>query len=327
MINSASSSKICSISGALNIVSEEFQVQNSNGLDIIDNGTYISGIINTDSNFGSSNVSGFGQECGRTLDGFNPESIGTKAKQMCLDSINPINCEDNSYTIIFEPYAFGEILSFVVAPNFNLKTYSENRSCFSGKLGKKITTDDFSIIDDPHHPDGIGSKSFDDEGTLTSPQALIKFGVMSKTYSDLFTSFRESQQSSGNASRSGSPMGRSSDPLTVPAPHNLKIQGNAIPEEDLIKDTKNGIIVGRLWYTYPVNPIKGDFSCTARSGLMIIKNGEKKSAKPFRIIHNLYPLFENISAIGNNSKNVIQWASLPSITPSVKIDKIRVNPI
>jgi PmbA protein len=99
-------------------------------------------------------------------------------------------------------------------------------------------------------------------------------------------------------------------------------------EEELIKETKHGILVGRLWYTYPVNPIRGDFSCTARSGIRIIENGEiKNPAKPVRIIHNLFPLFEKISGIGNNSKNVIQWASLPSITPSVKADDIIINPI
>ena len=44
----------------------------------------------------------------------------------------------------------------------------------------------------------------------------------------------------------------------------------------MIKDTKHGLLIGRLWYTYAVNPIKGDFSCTARSGIRIIENGEVK---------------------------------------------------
>ena len=96
----------------------------------------------------------------------------------------------------------------------------------------------------------------------------------------------------------------------------------------MIKDTKRGIIVGRLWYTYAVNPIKGDFSCTARSGIRIVEKGEiKNPAKPVRIIHNLPTLLQNILSIGSNPKNVIQWASLPSITPSLHIDKIKVNPI
>jgi PmbA protein len=36
-------------------------------------------------------------------------------------------------------------------------------------------------------------------------------------------------------------------------------------------------------------------------------------------------MLKNISEIGNNQRNVIQWASLPSITPSIKVENIAVN--
>ena len=328
MIDSAKNDKINAISGSLNIVSEEFEIQNSHGLSYSENASYISGLINTESNFGNLNVNGIGQECSRMLDSFEPEKIGSKAKQMCLESINPVSCEDSQHSIIFEPYAFGELLAFVIAPNFNLKTYFENRSCFSQKLDTKIASENFSIVDDPHIPDGIGSKILDDEGTPTKSQFLIENGIMKNTYSDLFSAYKESQNSSGNASRPGSPMGRYAESTPIPSPHNLSVKGPTITEDELIKETKHGILVGRLWYTYPVNPIKGDFSCTARSGIRIIENGKIVGpAKPVRIIHNLFPLFGNISGIGNNSKNVIQWASLPSITPSVKAEGILINPI
>jgi PmbA protein len=38
-------------------------------------------------------------------------------------------------------------------------------------------------------------------------------------------------------------------------------------------------------------------------------------------------MLKNISEIGNNQRNVIQWASLPSITPSIKVENITVNSI
>ena len=96
----------------------------------------------------------------------------------------------------------------------------------------------------------------------------------------------------------------------------------------MIKDTKQGLLIGRLWYTYAVNPIKGDFSCTARSGIQIIKDGKVIGpGKSVRIIHNLPTMLKNISEIGNNQRNVIQWASLPSITPSIKVKNIKVNSI
>jgi PmbA protein len=328
MINHTLDHKINMISGSLNIVSENFQIANSNGLSATDKGTYVSGIINADSQVGESEVSGIGQGCCRTLDRFSAEQIGNDAKTMCVESINPQKCESGEYTIIFEPYSVGEILAFVVSSNFNFKTYSEKKSCFSNSFKEKIAVDDFSLIDNPHISQGIGSKSFDDEGIKTKINTLIDNGVFTNTFCNLFDSFKEGIESTGNASRPGSPMGRSAESIPVSMPHNMQIKSGSVSQEDMIKDTKRGLLVGRLWYTYAVNPIKGDFSCTARSGIRIIENGKIKSpGKSVRIIHNLPKLFQNISAVGNNEKNVLQWASLPSITPSIKVEKIKVDSI
>ena len=328
MINSANSDKVNTITGSLNIVSENFEIANSNGLHLNEKATYISGIINAESEYGTLPVSGIGHASGRTLSNFSAEQVGNDAKIMCIESINPQKIDSDNYSIIFEPYSVGELLAFVVAANFNFKTFSEKKSCFSNNFEEKIAIEQLSLIDDPHISEGIGTKSVDDEGTETKKRNLIEKGIFKNTFSNLFDSYKEGKQSSGNASRSGSPMGRSSEPIPMSAPHNLKISPGDISQEDMIKDTKHGLLVGRLWYTYAVNPIKGDFSCTARSGIRIIENGDIKGpGKSVRIIHNLSTMLKNISEIGNNPKNVIQWASLPSIVPSIKADNIMVNSI
>ena len=51
------------------------------------------------------------------------------------------------------------------------------------------------------------------------------------------------------------------------------------------------------------------------------------SGKSVRIIHNLPKMLTNISDIGKDQKRVMQWASLPSITPSIKVENISVNSI
>ena len=328
MINSADTNKINTITGSLNIVSEVFELANSNGLDIKDKSTYIAGIINAESEHGVTPVSGIGHANGRMLSNFSIEQIGTDAKNMCIESINPQKIESGKYSIIFEPYSVGELLAFVIAYNFNFKTFSEKKSCFSNNFEDKIASEQLSVIDDPHIPDGIGTKAVDDEGIETQRKEWIKKGVFKNTFSNLFDSYKEEKQSSGNASRQGSPMGRSSDPIPISAPHNIRVESGDRSQEEIIKETKHGLLVGRLWYTYAVNPIKGDFSCTARSGIQIIENGEiKKSGKSVRIVHNLPTMLKNISAIGNNQKNVIQWASLPSITPSIRVENVTVNTI
>ncbi|HJU14724.1 MAG TPA: TldD/PmbA family protein [Candidatus Nitrosotalea sp.] len=328
MVDSSTHQNVSRISGSLNVVSEEFEIGNTRGLYCSDKGTYISGTINADSDAGSMPVSGVGAVSCRTLDSFSPTRIGTKAREMCLGSINPARCETDKYSVIFEPYAMGEMLAFVFSSNFNLKTYSEKRSCFSGKQGSRIASEIFSLIDDPHFPDGIGSKPFDDEGTPTKTRYLVDSGVFSGTYSDLFQAFKEGTESTGNASRLGSPMGRAATPVPSPSPHNLVIKEGNIGMEEMIRETKKGLLVGRLWYTYSVNPERGDFSCTARSGVRIIENGKiVRPGRPVRIVHNLPILLENVESIGNNPERILQWSALPCVTPAVKVSGIVASPL
>ena len=329
MINSSENKKIDTITGSLNIVYENFELSNSNELNFNNESTYISGIINAESEHSTLPVSGIGHACGRTLSKFSPEQIGLDAKNMCIDSINPQKINSEKYSIIFDPYSVGELLAFVVAANFNFKTFKERKSCFSNNFKNKISTEEFNLTDDPHIPEGIGTKSIDDEGIKTEKIKLIENGIFKNSFSNLYDSYKEGEkESSGNAIRMGSPMGRSAEPIPISAPHNLTITQGSSSQEDMIKDTKHGLLVGRLWYTYAVNPIKGDFSCTARSGIRIIENGKIKGpGKSVRIVHNLPTLLKNISDIGNDQRRVMQWASLPSITPSIKVEEISVNSI
>ena len=322
MIDNTIHEKILRISGSLNLVCDDFQIANTSGLYKTEKATYISGIINADSEIGIP-MSGIGQVNSRTLDLFDAQKIGTDARQMCVNSINPGTISPQTTSIIFEPQAVGELLYFVLGPNFNLKTFSEKKSCFAQK-GAKIAIEEFSLVDDPHMPNSLGAKSFDDEGVPTSPRHYIKNGIFENTYSDTYNAFKENTTTTGNACRFGVPLGRSTDPIPVSAPHNLTIQSGDQTQDEIIQNTKSGILVGRLWYTYAVNPIKGDFSCTARSGIFEIKNGKLNPIKSVRIIHNLPTLLQNISAIGNNTKTVLPWAGLPVTCPTIKCDGISI---
>ncbi len=137
MINLTENKKIDTISGSLNIIYENFELINTNGLNFNDESTYISGIINAESEHGSSPVSGIGHACGRTLSKFSAEQIGVDAKNMCMNSINPQKINSDSYTIIFDPYSVGELLAFVVAANFNFKTFKEKKVVFQIILKSK----------------------------------------------------------------------------------------------------------------------------------------------------------------------------------------------
>lgn len=300
---------------------------------------------------------------------------------MCICSENPVSVDGGTYTVIFEPYSVGELLAFVVAPNFELKRVLEGRSCFSGGAGSPVASEMLTIRDDPHAPDAIGSHRIDAEGVPTAGRPLVTRGVFEGTYSDLFDYYRAVYDNDGNdtgsdanhgsangsaapdghdaasgssagvsgsdpvargpvgrdrllatarpgnAARMAVPVGRGADPIPVSAPHNMSVSSDVelIPPDEMIRDVKRGLLVGRLWYTYAVNPISGDFSCTARSGIFLIRDGRIVSpARPVRIMHSLPALLCDISGIGNDARNVVQWASLSSVAPSLRVENVPV---
>ncbi|MFQ5970182.1 MAG: TldD/PmbA family protein [Nitrososphaerales archaeon] len=321
--------KVTSVSGSLHVVKEHVYLVNSNGINLKDNGTYIIGNINADAKaIDDGIVSGVGFGAARSLDSFNAESVGNRAGDMATRSLDAKKCEEGTYSTIFEPYAIGELLSFVFADNFNAKLYQDKRSCLYGKLGKQIAVERFTLQDDPRASDCLGSKPFDDEGVPTQTRNLIEDGTFKKIIYDTFYAAKDNVESTGNAIREGYPVGRSADPIPFPSMHNIVIKSGDYSKEEIIKDTKNGLLVGRLWYTYPVNPEKGDFSCTARSGIFVIKDGEIVGAsKMVRIIDNLQRLLMNISAVGKDKMHVLQWHALPSLAPSLRVDGIKAIPV
>ncbi len=329
MLNSALQfSKVSNVSGSLHIVKEHVHLTNSNDINLDDKGTYIIGNINADAKNNGETVSGVGFNAARTLKAFNAEEVGKEGGDMAIRSIGARKCDEGTYSIIFAPYALGELLSFVFSYNFNAKAYQDKRSCLYGKLGKQVAVEPFTLQDDPRAKDCMGSKPFDDEGVPTRTRNLIERGTFQGIVYDTFYAAKDNVESTGNANRSGYPVGRSADPIPFPSIHNIVVKRGDYSRDEIVKETKDGLLVGRLWYTYAVNPEKGDFSCTARSGVFMIKNGEIVGpVKMVRIIDNLQRLLVNISAIGNDSKHILQWHSLPSVTPSLRVNRIKAVPV
>jgi len=349
------SGQAVTVTGSLNIVSETFTISNTNQLHDSERSTYVSGMINVDAadraggSAGSSYeppVSGMGHSSARTLAGFDPERAGRDARSMCLRSLNPVSIgyddsdgsSDSRYTIVFEPYSVGELLSFALSASFELKCIVEGRSFLSSRSrGDTVSSELLSILDDPHAPDAMGSHRIDAEGVRTlARRPLISSGRFDGAYSDLFGYYMASASDDitvprqpGNASRAAVPAGRGADPIPFSAPHNMSVVSSRdrdkVPVDELVSGVKRGLLVGRLWYTYAVNPIRGDFSCTARSGIALIRNGRvTRPVKPVRIMHSLPRLLMDVSGVGDDTRNVIQWASLSSVTPSIRVENVPV---
>ena len=100
----------------------------------------------------------------------------------------------------------------------SISRHFQKKSCFSNKLEEEIAVSDFSLTDDPHIAEGVGTKTVDDEGITTQKNNLIESGIFKSTFSNLFDGYKENIKSTGNGSRVGSPMGRSAEPISICSP-------------------------------------------------------------------------------------------------------------
>ena len=83
--------------------------------------------------------------------------------------------------------------------------------------------------------------------------------------------------------------------------------------DDLLREVGDGIFIGRIWYTYPINGLMaGDFTCTVVGDSYLIKDG--KLAEPLkpntvRINDSIHNILGNILGISRDRAGTLVWAA------------------
>ncbi len=102
-----------------------------------------------------------------------------------------------------------------------------------------------------------------------------------------------------------------------------------VDERELIAAVGDGIYIGRIWYTYPINGQRaGDFTCTVSGDSYVIRSG--KLAAPlapncFRINANIEQVFTSRSRSASGPRPPSCWGSPEAyFVPALALDGIRL---
>jgi TldD protein len=164
---------------------------------------------------------------------------------------------------------------------------------FTGKVGQKVASDCFTMVDDGTIPNARGTINFDDEGTPAKRNVLIENGVLKGFMTDILSARQLSMARTGNGRR------ESFRYIPIPRMTNTFIENGKDKPEDILSSTKKGIYVQSL-SGGSVNPITGVFNFTCREAYLI-ENGKKTS--PIRgatLIGSCMDVISNIDAVGND---------------------------
>ena len=136
-----------------------------------------------------------------------------------------------------------------------------------------------------------------------------------------------------NGYRPGNGGGRNFAAPPSAAASNLVVEAaDGLTHDQLLRQVDNGVYIGRIWYTYPVNGItSGDFSGTIIADSYIIKDGRLTAPlqpNTLRMNDNAHRILNHIIGITAHRRPTVRWSS-DQVTwaPEIAIDAFRLEEI
>lgn len=244
------------------------------------------------------------------------KEIAKEAVDRAISMLGASNIKSGNYPIIIENTTFANLLS-AFTPIFSSDNVQKGLSLLKGKLGEEIASPLLTIVDDPFLKGGFASRNFDDEGTASTFKTMVDNGKLVSFAYNWKTANREGVASTGHASRSYK------GPISI-APTNLYVVNGDLDLDEMMVLADKGLLINNLEGLHSgLNPVSGDFSLSA-SGYEI-KDGKKaRPVNQITIAGNLYEVFKNIVAVGNDLK-----FGLPSNgyigSPSILVKSLAVS--
>ncbi|MEM2137042.1 MAG: TldD/PmbA family protein [Candidatus Methanomethylicia archaeon] len=303
----STSPKVDSVSGALTTTTNEYCIVNSLGINAYARLTAADVNVTVIAKNGSSEGYGYSEDISRNVKNINPESLGIEAAERAVKSLNPISIEPGEYEVILEPYAVQTALAYT-AQGFSAEAYQNGISFMNDVMGKKVMDDKFTLWDDGTDKRGM-AVPFDAEGVPKKKVILVENGVPKGLVYDSLTAHKEGKKSTGHSGR------------FAPMPSHLFIKPGDATKEEMIKETKRGILVTYFHYVRTVHAKTITITGMTRNGTWYIENGEVKyPVKNLRFTDSLLKGYGTLDLVGKEVR-VLGVINSSVVVPPLKIGK------
>lgn len=288
--------RIKAVAGTISNKTEEKLIKNSFGVEAYDVRTLSKIDLTILGNDGKEESAGWSADSRRDITELEIAEVAKKAAQKAIDGFGAKLVEPGDYEVILEPAAVGGLVSSITMYGLSAKMYQEYRSFLRDKIGEKSFSEKLDLWSDPLNNRGLMASVFDGEGVPTKKLDLINKGIVKSLAYDTLTAAKDGVESTGHNVKLWRVLYfGESFPL---ANHLFLREGNSNIEE-MIAETKNGILVTHFHYQNAVNSAKGVFTGLTRDGTWLIRNGEIKfPVKTLRYTDIVTRYLEKIDLIG-----------------------------
>jgi PmbA protein len=256
--------------------------------------------------------SGMGLTYTRDFAGLDPQAVGREAADDACRVLGAKRIETTRAALVLSPYIASSFLG-VLLPALSADAVLKGRSLFKDKLGAKVASPLFTLVDDGRLEGGIAAAPVDGEGVPTKRNELIAGGVLGGYLHNTYTAGRAGTVSTGNGVR------HSFKGLPEAGSTNVFVAAGATDSQKLIAGVKNGFYVTSVMGMHTANPISGDFSVGA-AGIWI-ENGEfTRPVRGVAIAGNILELLAGVDAVGDD----LRFFG-PHGAPTLRIGQITVS--
>ncbi|MDO8538197.1 MAG: TldD/PmbA family protein [archaeon] len=320
------------MTGELDFLKERMAIASSTGIDNFDESTIAIGHLTTIFEL-ENDISGMWFDSATSLKAFKSQAIGKNSVNKALSLMNPQRIESGTYKAVLGRLAMADILYSRF--DVELSSMDVQSSPYLGMLDKKISNYPLNIYDDGITPGLIGTKKITDEGIPTQKTQLVKDGVLVNLLADDYYAKKYKAQDSRYNNSNGfrfAGLGRAYYSEASTSATNVVVGKGKFSDEELIKEIKNGIYIGRIWYTYPINGAASpDFSSTIRGDSYIIENGKIKcplAPNILRINDSIHHLLNNVIGLSKKQQATISWGEKAVVvTPEMAVSEIHLDRI
>jgi len=251
--------------------------------------------------------SGWAGDEGSDWNTIESEQIAADALRKCEQWRGRTALNPGKYEIILEATAVGMLMSRMMNA-FDARQADEGRSFLSRRgggnlLGEKLFDERVHIFSDPMEKNAETSP-FTAAGIPVQRETWVEKGVLKTLSYSRFWADRK-----GTAQR--------------PAGTNFIMSGGTAAVEDMIRETRRGVLITRFWYIRGLNPRIASFTGLTRDGTFLIENGRiSRPVTNFRFNQSLSELLANVQMLGRPTRVCASESSTvgpPIVVPALKV--------
>ena len=221
------------------------------------------------------------------------DSVALKAAERAVKMLKARRASVGRMPVVISSEAGGTMIHEAIGHGLEADLAQQGLSVYSKKIGQQVASPVVTVIDDATIPNMRGSFSFDDEGTPSKRNVLVKEGILVGYMYDKYFAMLNNTTSTGNGRR------ESYEHKPIPRMTNTLITPGNLPPEGIIKSVPDGLFVKKMGGGQ-VNTVTGDFVFEVLEGYVIENGSVGELVRGATLIGNGPEVLKSIDMVGSD---------------------------